>query len=230
MKKAIIIGASSGIGKATALLLAKRGYEVGITGRRHVLLEQIKDSYPEKIKIKAFDVTAVNATEHLAAFVQEMRGVDTIVYSSGVGEFNKHLDFAIEKEMIDTNVTAFTQVADWAFHYFQQQKSGSFASITSLAGMMGSRHAPAYNASKAYQINYLKGLQQKAKKHRLSINIIDLRTGFVDTAMAKATGKFWMATPEKAAAQIYQALQKKVKVAYITKRWRIVGFFLRIFA
>lgn len=230
MKNAIIIGASSGIGKATALLLAQRGYRVGITGRRLHLLEQIREADPVNIHVHSFDVNTLTSDTHLKVLAETLGGIDLILYCSGVGEFNKNLDFAIEKKMIDTNVTAFTQVADWAVTYFQKQKSGSFASITSLAGMMGSRHAPAYNASKAFQINYLKGLRQIVKKNKLPISIIDLRTGFVDTPMAKAQGKFWVASPDKAANQIVRAIEQNSSVAYITRRWRIIGFLLKIFA
>lgn len=229
MKNVIIIGASSGIGKSLALHYAELGYRVCITGRRLSLLEEIQGQFPDKIQVSAFDVNSLQNDKYLDEIATELSGLDILVYSSGVGEFNKYLDFTIEKSMIDTNVTAFTQIADWAFNYFQRQGRGSFASITSLAGMMGSRHAPAYNASKAYQINYLSGLRQKARRLKLKISFTDLRTGFVDTAMAKAEGKFWVASPQKAAKQIVEAISRKAGVAYITRRWRIVGFFLKIF-
>ncbi len=230
MKKVMIIGASSGIGKSLAMLYAAQGNQVCITGRRLPLLEEIQRQFPEQIKVSAFDVNDLQNNEQLNQLVKALGGLDILVYSSGVGEFNKYLDFSIEKKMIDTNVTAFTQIADWAFNYFQQQGKGSFASITSVAGMMGSRHAPAYNASKAYQINYLIGLRQKAKRLNLALSFTDLRTGFVDTPMAKAAGKFWVSSPEKAASQIVLAISRKASVAYITRRWRFVGFFLKIFS
>ncbi|NBW37654.1 MAG: SDR family NAD(P)-dependent oxidoreductase [Cytophagia bacterium] len=230
MKRVVIIGASSGIGKSLALLYAAQGDLVYITGRRLSLLEDIQRQHPAQIKISAFDVNDLQNDRQLDELVQTLGNIDILVYSSGMGEFNKYLDFGIEKQMIDTNVTAFTQIADWAFNYFQKQGKGSFASITSVAGMMGSRHAPAYNASKAYQINYLIGLRQKIKRLRLPVSFTDLRTGFVDTPMAKAEGKFWVATPEKAARQIHSAINRKARVAYITKRWRIVGFLLKLFA
>jgi short-subunit dehydrogenase len=229
-KKVIIIGASSGIGKALAVLYAKEGCKVGVTGRRAALLMDVQKEFPENIVVHPYDVNAFESDTELAALAEKLGGADVVVYSSGVGEFNKHLDFGIEKQMIDTNVTAFTQVADWTFNYFQQHGYGSFASITSMAGLMGSRHAPAYNASKAFQINYLKSLRQKAKRLKLPVTITDLRTGFVDTAMAKADGKFWVASAEKAAAQMVRAIHNKKGVAYVTKRWRIVGILLRLFA
>jgi len=90
--------------------------------------------------------------------------------------------------------------------------------------LTGSRQAPAYFASKAYQINYLEGLRQKAKDTKLPICVTDIRPGFVDTAMAAGENLFWVASVEKAANQIYKAIEHKRDVVYITKRWRIVGF------
>ena len=57
--------------------------------------------------------------------------------------------------------TLFTEIVDWAINYFEKQKKGHLVVISSIAGIRRSRMAPAYNASKAYQINYLEGLRQK---------------------------------------------------------------------
>jgi short-subunit dehydrogenase len=87
--------------------------------------------------------------------------------------------------------------------------------------------APAYNATKAYQINYLEGLRQKAKNLKTNIIVTDVRPGFVDTDMAKGDGQFWVSTVGKAARQIFKAINRKKKVAYITKRWAIIGAILK---
>ena len=58
--------------------------------------------------------------------------------------------------------------------------------------------------------------------------VTEIRPGFIDTDMAKGDGKFWVAPVEKAAKQIVRAIQKRRKVAYITKRWRLIGFALRM--
>jgi short-subunit dehydrogenase len=64
-------------------------------------------------------------------------------------------------------------------------------------------------------------------KRRLPVVVIDVQPGFVDTAMAKAAKTFWMATPEKAAAQIFAAVRKQKRVVYVTRRWRLVAWFLK---
>jgi short-subunit dehydrogenase len=125
------------------------------------------------------------------------------------------------------NVNGFTAVANWAFNYFQQQGYGHFAAITSIAGTRGSRQAPAYFASKAYQINYLEGLNQKAHHLKIPICITDIRPGFVDTAMASGENLFWMSTTQKAAKQIVSAIRQKRNVVYVTKRWRLIAILLK---
>jgi short-subunit dehydrogenase len=191
MKKAIIIGATSGIGKELALILAENGYRVGLTGRRALLLQELKTRNPVAFETMEMDITEPGPEQKLQALQSTLGGLDLLVISSGIGEPNPELDFSLEQKTISTNVTGFTCIADWAFSYFQQQGSGHIAGITSVAGLRGNRKAPSYGATKAYQINYLEGLRQKAVKLRAAITITDIRPGFVDTDMAKGEGKFW---------------------------------------
>ncbi|UUC44083.1 SDR family NAD(P)-dependent oxidoreductase [Flavobacterium cerinum] len=229
MKKAVIIGATSGIGKELALLLAKKGYCIGITGRRQKLLESVKSENPDAFEIMPMDITDIPALqEKLELLVRKLGGLDLLIISSGTGELNPDLNFEPEQRTINTNVSGFTYIADWAFHYFMKQHSGHLVGISSLAGLLSSEIAPAYNASKAYQINYMSGLRQKARKLKSGILVTDIRPGFVDTAMAKGEGQFWVAPTEKAAKQIYTAITKKRKVAYITKRWGWIALLLKI--
>jgi len=134
----------------------------------------------------------------------------------------------LEQAAIDTNVFPFAQIAGWSFNFFQQQQGGHLVGISSIAGVRGNRHAPAYNATKAFQISYLEGLRQKAVNGRWPVFITDIRPGFMDTAMAQGDKVFWVAPVEKAARQIYRAIEKKKSVAYITRRWRIIALLMRL--
>lgn len=228
MKKAIVVGATSGIGKELARLLAKNGYLVGVTGRRKALLVALKQENPEAYFTKTFDVTDTTLSIlELTELVAELGGLDLLVISSGTGELNDNLDFEPEKRTIDTNVVGFTVVADWAFNYFKSQKFGHLAAITSIAGIRGMRQSPSYGSTKAYQINYLQALRQKAGYLELPITITDIRPGFVDTDMAKGEGLFWVASPERAAKQMCRALLKKKRVVYVTRRWALVVWLIR---
>ncbi len=227
MKKAIIIGASSGIGRALAIELAKSGYLVGITGRRKLELEALKSLRPESFHISAFDATSTDCVAHLESLATKLGGLDLVVISSGTGELNPVLDFKLEQPTISLNVKGFTEITNWAFNHFKAQGTGHITAITSIAGLRGGRHAPAYNASKAYQINYLEGLRQKTVSEKLNIGITDIRPGFVDTAMAKGEGQFWVASPEKVAHQIMNFIRRKKDVGYVTKRWIIFAWLLK---
>lgn len=228
MKRAIIIGATSGIGKGLAKMLADNNYVVGITGRRTKLLEELKSEKPNSYFIKTFDVTDIKkATKKLEELKIEIGGLDLLILSSGTGDLNDKLDFEIEKKTIDTNVLGFTCITNWAFNLFKKQKFGHLVAISSVGGLRGSRQAPAYNATKSYQMNYLEALRQKVNNLKEPIFVTDIRPGFVDTDMAKGEGQFWVASVDKATRQIFKAIKKKKKIIYVTKRWRIIAIILK---
>jgi len=228
MNNTIIIGATSGIGKELAKTFLQNGYTVGLTGRRIHLLDDIKKDNPNRSFIKHIDLSQIDeAINQLKELISEMGGMDIVVLSSGVGFINKDLHWAQEKETIDINVSGFVAMANVAMHHFLQKGSGHLIGISSIAALRGDGDAPAYNASKAYVSNYMEGLRKKVAKLGLSITVTDIRPGFVDTAMAKGDGLFWVSSPQKAAQQIYNAIEKKRKHAYITKRWQIVGWLMK---
>ncbi|MFN8240277.1 MAG: SDR family NAD(P)-dependent oxidoreductase [Bacteroidales bacterium] len=229
MKNAIIVGSTSGIGLELARLLAAEGVRTGITGRREECFTELKSECPGLFFFKKLDArdtgSSIEALDQLAA---EMGGLDLLVYSAGTGELNPDLEFGPERNTIDTNVSGFTAIACWAFKYFKRQGSGQVAAISSIGGLRGGRAAPSYNASKAYQINYLEGLRQKASREKLNIVITDIRPGLVDTAMAKGDGLFWVMPVKKAALQIFRAIKSKKRVVHVTRRWHLIAILLRI--
>jgi short-subunit dehydrogenase len=76
--------------------------------------------------------------------------------------------------------------------------------------------------------NYAEGLSIKASKLNRNIHITDIKPGFIDTKMAKGNGRFWVASPAKAARQIVTAIHKKKRVAYITKRWWLIAQLMKL--
>jgi short-subunit dehydrogenase len=229
MKKVIIIGASSGIGKELAKILASNDYEVGITSRRTDLLNELAAELPTKVHVASIDVSnSLLAILSLEKLIQDMGEVEVVIICAGTGYLNPSLIWSQEKETIDTNVTGFTAMAGVAMRYFINKKSGHLVGISSIASIKGSNICPSYNASKAFISNYLEGLRKKAVKEKLKISITDIQPGLIDTAMAKGEGLFWVSSPQKAAKQIFKAIQQKKKKAYITKRWAIIAWLLKI--
>ena len=229
MKRAIIIGATSGIGRELTKVFALNGFEVGIVGRRGELLDSLASELSVKACPLVLDISKVDeAIRTFEEYLCGMQDVDVVVIGAGTGHINDLLEWSYEKETIDTNVLGFTSMAIVAMRYFIKRGSGHLVGISSIAGIRGGGAAPAYNASKAYISNYLQGLRQKVAKRRLPITVTDVCPGFVDTQMAKGEGLFWVAPSEKAARQIYDAIKRKKKMAYITKRWKLIALLLKI--
>ncbi len=228
MKKVIIIGASSGIGRELALLYAKKNCMVGITGRRAQLLDELHKLYPDQLIPRSFDNTKDDVEYHIGQLIARLGGLDLLILSAGHGEINTALAWEPEQNTIALNVISWTQIADFTFNYFRQQKHGQLAAITSIASIRGEGRAPAYNASKAYQANYLEGLRKLSVHKRLNIIITDIQPGFVKTDMAKGKGRFWEAPVDVAARQIFAAIENKSRKRYITKRWWLVAQLLKM--
>lgn len=229
MKKAIIIGASSGIGRELAKIIAADGYMVGLAARRTELLQDLSAEITSNTYIKTMDLAKPDeAMLQLQELIAEMNGVDLIIISSGTGYINPELDWESEKITLDVNVTGFTAMVNVAWKHFRERGGGIIVGISSIAALRGNAAAPAYNASKSFVSNYLAGLRYKAYQQQANIKIIDIKPGFVDTEMAKGEGLFWVASPSKAAAQIYHDIQKGKEYAYITKRWAIIAWIFKL--
>jgi len=227
MKKAIVVGGSSGIGRELARILSGDGYVVGVMARRIRLLEEL--GAETGAHVQEIDVADTeSAIEILAKFIEKMGGVELVVICAGIGHLNAQLDWPLENETIKTNVTGFAAIANVAVKHFMEKGSGHLVGISSIAALRGGRQAPAYNASKAFESNYLEGLRQKVRKLGLPITITDIKPGFVKTAMAKGDGIFWAADADKVALQIYKAIKQRKSCAYVTRRWRLIGWLLKM--
>jgi short-subunit dehydrogenase len=227
MQKVIIIGATSGIGLELAKLYIKNGDRIGITGRRKELLLKFQSAFPSQVFCECFDVQGDKNVFHLESLIGELGGLDILIYNSGFGDVSKTLDWEIDKQTVKTNVNGFIEVVNYAFNYFAKQGHGQIAAISSVGSIRGNSWAPAYSASKAFMSVYMEGLHMKAKKLKLGISVTDILPGFVNTKMAKGNKQFWIVKVEKAARQIFTAIQKKKRRVYVSKRWRLIAWILK---
>ncbi len=231
MKKAIIVGATSGIGRELARVFVAKGYRVGVAGRRSELLAEIKEENPKQYFTKQIDVSDTEALPLLLnSLARDLAGMDILINCAGVGKKNEELDFAIDKMIVETNVVGFTAVIDWAYNYLINKCGGQIVNISSVSGIRGHRFGSfSYSASKSYQMRYLEGLRHKLVKARIPIYVTDIRPGFVDTDMIPKNRYFWVISADKAARLIFKSITRKRNVAYITKRWIIIVAIIKIF-
>lgn len=220
----VIIGATSGIGKALFEKYANEDNRIGIIGRRAHLLDELYKKYPSKTFPVKADITKLEEIDQAICTLHKTLGyIDLAIACAGTGEINATLDYAVERPTIDTNVVGWTFVIDILYYIFEQQDYGHLVAITSAGGLRGEPMAPAYSASKAYQINYMEALRKKAFINGGHIIVTDICPGLVDTAMAKGEGLFWVMPVDKVASQIIAAIRKKKSKVYVTKRWHILA-------
>ena len=220
----IIIGATSGIGRALFEKYAAEDNHIGIVGRRTHLLDELRQEHLDTTITVTADITKQDETaQAIDTLRSELKNIDLAIVCSVTGDLNPSLDYNVERPTIDTNVTGWTFVVDTLYNIFEQQDHGHLVAITSAGGLRGEPMAPAYNATKAYQINYMEALRKKTFKAGGKIIVTDVRPGLVDTAMAKGEGLFWVMPVEKVARQIYTAIRSKKSKVYITKRWHILA-------
>ena len=178
MKKAIIIGASSGIGYELAVQLATRGYQLGLMARRQERLAELNDRLPGQHFIQVTDlIDADMARTQLAALIEQMGDVELIVVNSGVGASEKILDWTIQSEMIDVNVRGFTAMSMDAMNYFVQRGGGHLVGVSSIAAHFSGGLSLTYNATKAFVSNYLNGMRSRASRSGLPITITTVEPG-----------------------------------------------------
>lgn len=232
-RRAIVIGASSGIGAALAQKLAQQGYTVAAVARREEKLKALCDLINAPNGQRAFpyrhDVTEQEAIPALFQdIVRDLGGLDLIVYVAGIqpavapDEYNSEKDLA----MIDVNVGGAVAWLNEAAVRFQRARAGHIVGISSIAGDRGRVGAPVYNATKAALNTYLEALRNRLA--RRGVTVTTIKPGFVDTALLENASKtFWVLTPQEAAAQIYDAIKQKRQSAYVPARWGLVGLIIR---
>ena len=223
MKKAVVMGASSGIGMEVAKLLLADGWTIGVAARRTDLLEQLKETAPERVVMETIDVNADGAEDMLLSLIVTLGGMDLFFYAPGIGWQNPTLEPEKENSTVTTNALGFTRMVGTAFRYMATHGGGHIAAVTSIAGTKGLGPAPAYSATKAFQNTYLQALEQQANARKLNIRFTDLRPGFVDTALLGDGNRYPMLLrKEDVAYEMVEAIRHHKHIWVIDWRWRIL--------
>lgn len=232
----MITGASSGIGKALAFELAKKGYSLALTARSMDRLEQIKKDIvsahnPPIVAVRPLDVTdyddvfkAVNEMAH------ELGGLDIVFANAGIGlgERVGRGDFEKARRTIEVNLIGAMATVDAAAEYFLKMGKGHIVGTSSVAAFRGMPRNSAYSASKAGFAVYLETVRVELLKKNIHVTV--LYPGYIDTPLNQMLKKRpFLISVEKGAAIIADLIEKKVKSSTVpVYPWNIVGRVMKI--
>lgn len=189
MEKALVTGASSGIGREIARVLGEQGCNLVITARRQVELQALAEELTEKhaidVKVVVADLSEQIGVENV---IRETGEVDILVNNAGFGFHGKHVNLNQEGQlnMIDLNIRALTHLAR---HYGAEMKkrgSGRILNVASIAGFQPGPNMAVYCATKAYVLSYTRALHSELKKSGVSVTA--LCPGFVETGFQEVAG------------------------------------------
>lgn len=230
MKTAIIIGATSGIGRELAVRLAKDGWVVGAAGRREERLQELAAQFPEGvIRTQVLDITRPDATDALDALLLKTGAPDLFLHVSGVGNQNPLMDEDVEMKIIRTNCEGMVRMVAHFVNYvkdsdaYNARHKAHIAVVSSVAGTAGMGICAAYSASKKMQSTYVSGLVQLSRMEHLPIVFSDIRPGFVDTEILDPDKRFPLVmSVEKAGTCILKGLRRKRRIITFDWRYRLM--------
>ena len=232
-KRAIVIGASVGMGKEVSKLLAADGYIVGMTARRVELLEQTQQEIPTQTYIAYMDASDPDdAVNRLNSMIKEMGGLDLIVIAvTGFWDCDfDDSDWKKSLSVLTVDVVGFFALARTALNFFEAQGYGHLVGFSSVDGLRGVAGCPAYSASKAFCARYLEAERNKFMQKNMPIFVTELCPGWVnsrgDMDFTETPHAYWVESLDNATRDIMEAIKNKTHVAYITKRWEKVATLL----
>lgn len=228
-RTALVVGASSGIGKAIAEQLAAAGWRVGLTSRKRDTLNQLRAKFGAQAVTKIVDLDDPDkARVELAALADELGGVDLWVLNAGTGILNRDFAWQPERQTITTNVMGFAAMTDVAVHHCIARGEGRILGISSVAKKRGHPFTASYSGSKAFVSLYLDGVRQYLRKKAPKVSVTEVAPGYIDTPLQQFDEAFWVASAETAARQIIAAALARRKHAYVPRRWGIIAALLSL--
>lgn len=188
-KVALITGGGRGIGRATAIELAKEGVNVGLVGRTLENLEKVKEElkdYDIKVSVASADVSDLgDITAAVEKIRQELGPIDILLNNAGISKFGKFMELTPEEwtNIVDVNVKGVYYTTRAVLPEMVERQAGDIINISSTAGQKGGPVTSAYSASKAAVIGLSESLMMEVRKD--NIRVVTLTPSTVATDMAK---------------------------------------------
>ena len=233
----VITGASSGIGRALALEMARRGHALGLTARRLPLLEQLRDELHAtfgkqlRVELAVLDVCQIDSVgPALQELFARLGGVDIVVVNAGANDMTGigRGDLAQELNLIQTNLSGAIATISAATAHFLERGKGHIVGISSLAALQPIPRQAAYCASKAGFKMYLDAARIELR--RKGILVSSILPGYIATDIVEGVdiGKLPFAIPAaQAAREMARLIEKRVKSGVVPAfPWKLVRPFL----
>lgn len=187
--KALITGASSGIGRDIAKVLSKKGYELILVARDKEKLEKVESEIETKVRSILLDLSVEENCKKLYEEVKK-ENIDLLINNAGFGVYGKFTDTELEKEvnMIYTNIIAVHILLKLFLKDMKKRNHGQILNVASSAGFMPGPLMSAYYASKAYIIRISEGIREELKKEHSKVSLSVLCPGPVRTNFNKVAG------------------------------------------
>ena len=233
-RRAILVGASSGIGAALARRLAAEGWQLALLSRRADRLETLcaeinQAAGQTRARFYLHDVLEYAAVPALLTrILADLGGLDLFIYNSGTSlpAGLKKYDFDKDRRTLEVNLIGALAWLNPVAALFQAQKGGAIIGISSVAGERGRVGNPSYNASKAALTCYLEALRNRLSRH--GVHVLTVKPGFVETELlAGAKKTFWVVPPERVAKDVVRALRRKQQQIYVPRRWGLLMLIVR---
>ncbi|MGM5004182.1 3-ketoacyl-ACP reductase [Bacillus licheniformis] len=188
-KTALITGGGRGIGRATAIALAKEGVHIGLIGRTAANLEKAAEelkAFGVKVSVAAADVKDLTAVERAVQSVKEELGqIDILINNAGIGGFAGFLEQSPEEweNIIQVNLMGVYNVTRAVLPEMIERKAGNIINISSTAGQRGAAGTSAYSASKFAVLGLTESLMQEVRKHNIRVSALTPSTVATDLAI-----------------------------------------------
>lgn len=185
--KALITGASSGIGRDMARYLSKLGYDLVIVARRKELLEELKKDLQTNVEIEVMDVST---EENCYKLFEKHKNIDLLINNAGFGVFGEFVETDLKKEisLIDTNIKAVHILSKLYVQEMNTRNSGKILNVASIAGFMTGPLMASYYASKNYVVALSAAINKELKKANSKVSISVLCPGPVNTNFNDVAG------------------------------------------
>jgi len=237
-RRALVVGASSGMGAALVRQLASEGYRVAAIARRSDMLAELRAAcaedcarYGTEVFVHTHDV--VDTAEVPGLFeriVRDLGGLDLVIYAAGIMPDTAPNEYDTENDLSQVTINLGGCIA-WgnaAAQLFRTQRDGTLIGISSIAGDRGRKGNPVYCTTKAAMNTYLEALRNRLSE--VGAHVCTIKPGFIATPMTEnVDGMFWVISAEEAARTILSAGRQRIwNIRYVPLRWWAVGTVIRM--